>query len=130
MIDMNERLNLLRKELRLSQEEFGKRLGVGKSAISYLESGRSSLTDQMIKLICKEFNVSEDWIRTGNGEMRNVLEEDETARFVGELLFDTDNPFYDIIKEVIRTYVELDPKSQDVLKMSAVKFLENIKKEG
>lgn len=127
---MNERLNLLRKELRLSQEEFGKRLGVGKSAISYLESGRSSLTDQMIKLICKEFNVSEDWIRTGNGEMRNTLEEDETARFVGELLFDSDNPFYDIIKEVIRTYVELDPKSQEVLKMSAVKFLENIKKEG
>ncbi len=127
---MNERLNLLRKELRLSQEEFGKRLGVGKSAISYLESGRSSLTDQMIKLICKEFNVSEDWIRTGKGEMHNVLEEDETARLVGEMLFDADNPFYDIIKEVVRTYVELDPKSQEVLKLSAVKFLENIKKEG
>ena len=127
---MNERLNLLRKELQLSQEEFGKRLGVGKSAISYLESGRSSLTDQMIKLICKEFSINEDWIRTGKGEMRNIIEEDETARLVGEMLFDIDNPFYDIIKEVVRTYVELDPKSQEVLKMSAVKFLNNIKKEG
>lgn len=69
MILLNDRLKHLRKTLKLSQEEFGKRLGVGKSAISYLESGRSNITDQMTKSICREYNVDFHWFTTGEGEM-------------------------------------------------------------
>ena len=60
---MNERIRALRKELNLTMEKFGIRLGVGKTAISKLENGERNLTDQMFKSICREFNVSEDWLR-------------------------------------------------------------------
>lgn len=66
---MNERIRELRKKLNLTMEKFGGRLGVGKTAISKIEKGDNSLTDQMFKSICREFNVNEEWARTGKGEM-------------------------------------------------------------
>ena len=50
-------------------EKFGQKLGVKKNTVSQWESGANSLTDQMFKSICREFNVSEEWLRTGKGEM-------------------------------------------------------------
>ncbi len=74
---MNERIRALRKELNLTMEKFGIRLGVGKTAISKLENGERNLTDQMFKSICREFNVSEDWLRSGHGNMFNSSSQDE-----------------------------------------------------
>lgn len=68
-MNKNERVKLLRKELGLTMEKFGERLGVKKSAISSIESGRNSLTDQMIKSICREFGADYIWLTTGDGEM-------------------------------------------------------------
>ena len=53
----------------MTQDEFGNKLGIKKSAVSKIEKGENNATDQMIKLMVKEFGVNEDWIRTGNGEM-------------------------------------------------------------
>lgn len=66
---MNTRIKVLRKQLNLSQEAFGFRLGVTAAGISKIESADRHLTGQMIKLICNEFCVNEQWIRTGEGEM-------------------------------------------------------------
>lgn len=66
---MKNRIKLVRKELNLTQESFGKRLGVRKTAISKIENGENNLTKQMLRLICSEFNVNEDWLQTGVGEM-------------------------------------------------------------
>lgn len=66
---MNQRILKLRKSLDLTMEEFGKKLGVTRSAISNIESGKRNLTEQMIISICREFSVNEEWLRTGNGEM-------------------------------------------------------------
>lgn len=66
---MKERLKELRKTLNLSQEEFGNKLGVTKATISRLESGTNKLTEQMIKSICREFNVDYYWLTDGIGEM-------------------------------------------------------------
>ena len=74
---MNERIRALRKELNLTMEKFGIRLGVGKTAISKLENGERNLTDQMFKSICREFNVSEDLLRSGHGNMFNSSSQDE-----------------------------------------------------
>lgn len=65
----NERVRELRKILGLTLEKFGERLGVKKNAISAIENGRNSLTDQMTKAICREFNVDYIWLTTGEGEM-------------------------------------------------------------
>ena len=107
-----ERIRELRKELGLTMEKFGERLGVGKTAISKIENGERNLTDQMTLSICREFNVNGTWLRTGDGEMfEQLLDEDEVAAYVAELL-DPDNPFADLIIEIMRTYSQLDPVSQ------------------
>lgn len=64
-----ERVKAVRKEFKLTLDGFGERLGVTKVAISNIERGNRNLTEQMLKAICREFNVNEDWLRTGEGEM-------------------------------------------------------------
>lgn len=64
-----ERVKELRKSLNYTLDKFGGKLGVQKSAISKIEKGENNLTDQMLLSICREFGVSEEWLRTGEGEM-------------------------------------------------------------
>lgn len=66
---MNERVKELRTTLGLSGEKFGEPLGVKRNSISQIETGKNNLTEQMIKSICLAYNVNEDWLRTGEGEM-------------------------------------------------------------
>ena len=66
---MNERLKLLRKTLKLSQDAFAERIGMKGSSISLLESGGRNITEQVIKSICREFNVDYILLTTGDGEM-------------------------------------------------------------
>ena len=64
-----ERVKELRKTLSLTLEKFGQRIGVGKSTVSDLESGRRSFSEHMTKSICREFGVDYIWLTTGDGEM-------------------------------------------------------------
>ena len=64
-----ERVREVRKTLGLTLEKFGEKLGVKKNAISQIETGRNSLTDQMTKAICREFGVDYIFLTTGEGEM-------------------------------------------------------------
>ena len=129
---MNKRLRELRKALVLTQGEFGKILGITTSGVSDIESGRRNVTEQHLIMLSnyKEKPIDVNWIRTGEGEMfLPVLEEDETALYVSELLEDEgDNPLYTIIREVMHTYSELSPKSQEVIRDAAEKLLENLRK--
>ena len=128
---MNKRFRALRKALGLTQGEFGKILGLTTSGVSEIESGRRNVTEQHLIMLSnyKEKPIDVNWIRTGEGEMfLPVLEEDEMALYVSELLEDEgDNPLYTIIKEVMHTYSELSPKSQEVIRDAAAKLLENLK---
>lgn len=76
----------LRKELNMSQEKFGKDLGVGKTAISKLEKGDNNITNTMSKLICTTYNVNEEWLHTGEGDM-----------------FEKNNPSNSIVKMAAKT---------------------------
>ena len=64
-----ERIKDVRNSLGLTLEKFGEKLGVTKTAISRLEKGERSLTEQMTKSICREFSVDYMWLTTGEGEM-------------------------------------------------------------
>jgi transcriptional regulator with XRE-family HTH domain len=66
---MKERLTKIRKALQMNQEEFAERLGMTGRALSMIEVGTNLLTEKNIKFICMTFNVSELWLRTGEGEM-------------------------------------------------------------
>lgn len=76
---MNERIREIRNDHKLTQEEFAKRICIGKSALSRLESGVNNPGDQTIKLICSEFGVRREWLELGekpkyNSEMTNAPE--------------------------------------------------------
>lgn len=64
-----ERVREIRKKLGLTLEKFGERLGVGKTAISNIETGNRNLTEQMTKSICREFSIDYIWLTTGEGNM-------------------------------------------------------------
>lgn len=76
-MNANERIKHLREHLNISQEKLGETIGLSKSGISSIENGNRNVTEKHIKLISSCFNVNEDWLRTGNGDMFNPMSEDE-----------------------------------------------------
>lgn len=122
---MKERIKQIRKEERLTQIEFGERIGVKGNTITNYETGLRNPTDAVIKAICREFNVNETWLRTGDGDMFIQLTRDEQIeQFVGELLKDEDDSFK---RRIISGLAALDAAGWQVLE----DFLDSIqKKEG
>lgn len=130
---MNERIKELRKALGLTLEKFGTQLGVGKTAISSIEHGVNNVTEQMIKSICREFNVDYIWLTTGKGEMfRQTTPEDEVLVYVSQLIDEKDNPFFNIILETMHTYNQLNPENRKIISSYCKELLQNLqsKKES
>lgn len=125
---MNSRIVEVRKTAKLTQEQFAKKVKISTNYVTLIETGRKNPGDRLISDICREFNINEEWLRTGTGEMYD-LPEDETAAIVSDLL-EEDNPFYDIIKGIMKTYQGLDEKSQKILLDFSEELLENLKKGG
>lgn len=112
---MEKRLRTIRKALGLSQEQLGQALGVSNTAISKLENGENNITEQNIKAICREFDVNENWLRTGQGEMFVELTPDEEFdKLCLEIQLSDD----ELIKKIMRTYWHLSKEErQGVQKM-------------
>ncbi len=84
---MNERIKLLRKTLDLTQREFANKLGMKQNTIATYEMGRSNPSEPTIAHICKEFNVNETWLRTGDGEMfKQITRADAISDFIHDTL--------------------------------------------
>ena len=84
---MGERIKELRKALGLTQQEFSDRIGVKRNTIAQYESGRNEPLDAVITLICRTYDVSEEWLRTGEGDMFVQRSRDEElAAFFGDLM--------------------------------------------
>lgn len=98
-----ERIREVRKTLGLTLEKFGDKIGIKKNSVSQLENGINNLTEQMAKAICREYSVSEEWLRNGTGSMFAPTESfsmDEYIRQKGAS---------DLELEIIKIYFELDP---------------------
>ena len=90
-LNLNSRLKEVRLNLGLSQEYFGKKIGLTRSAVSKLETNSRGVTKQTIKTISREFNVNENWLKTGEGNMFIELSKSElAANVVGRLLSEDD----------------------------------------
>jgi len=127
---VNERVKEIRKTEELTMESFGEKLGVGRTAISNIESCKRNVTDQMIKSICREFGYREEWLRDGiEPKQPPKLEEDELAEYIEDLL-STENPAYTLIKSILKTYCKLDDKSKQVINETIDGLIAEMKKEG
>lgn len=111
---MYERFKELRKTLKLSQADFGARIGVSRDTVANIEGGRIELKDVFIMAVKKEFHVSEEWLRTGAGDMY-ALPEDEVGALVADLVENGDSDFYKLIISVMKKYHALPDKDKAVV---------------
>lgn len=91
---MNNRIKQLRLALEMSQDEFGRRLGVTRGAITNIELNKVEPKPLFVDLIVREFGVSETWLRTGEGEMFVSLDRrKKIAAFLGDLMREEEDGF-------------------------------------
>lgn len=103
---MNERIKELRIALRLTQEDFGKVIGVQRAAVNKWEKGINGVADSMILSICREFGVNEHWLRTGEGEMFEQTRETVLDRLAAEYSLDKEQV------SVIENFLDLSPQER------------------
>ncbi len=127
---LKERLKKIRKTLDITQQEFADRIGIKRNSYANYEIGRNIPIDAIILSICREFNVNEDWLRTGAGGDENMFvklsEDEELAMYTQMLLDSTDDVVADMIKEIIVIYEKLDNDSKQALKNVARKLLDKM----
>ena len=122
---MSERIKQIRKGKDISQEEFGNKIGITRSSVSLLESGRNNPSEQTIKLICEKFGVNELWLRTGQGNLDEKLEgEERYALNIGKLQ-NTDN---ETVMRWVNAIAETNPELLEDIEKFFMTLL-GIKKE-
>ena len=128
---IGERIRAIRKTVKLSQTEFGVRLGVGLGVIRNLEAGLTTPSEAQIDLMCNVFTVNPEWLESGRGEMfRDLSREEKIAAFVGEALADETDSFK---RDLISLLASLDEAGWQKLRDAAqvvVDAIERQKKEG
>lgn len=106
---INDRIRILRKEkLGLTMDDFGKHIGVGKTAISKIESGDRGVTDQMFTFIVREFHVRPEWLRDGEGEMF-----DKQSGLLGKLRHEYN--LTDLETAIIAEFIQMNPRERELM---------------
>ena len=118
---MNERIKLLRKALELNQTDFGARIGVKQGTGAAYESGARVPLDSVVVSICREFGVSESWLRSGEGEMfLQLSREEEITKFCMSIIRDPDSEFQ---RQFVSVLARLAPPQWQLLSDMADKLL-------
>lgn len=120
---MNERIKELRKSLGLTQEKFSSRIGIKRNTLANYEIGRNDPIDGIVFSICREFNVNEQWLRTGEGEMFEKQNNAAVAK-AAQLLGKKDP----IFEAFVETYADLSPSDRDILLKTSMKFLKSLER--
>lgn len=120
-----ERIRELRKTLGLTLEKFGEKIGLKKNSISQLENGKNSVTEQVIKAICREYNVDYIWLTTGNGDM--FIDSDNDVMEMIDRIMSGENKFH---KNLFKTFARLEVDELLALEKIIDKFIEVSKEDA
>ena len=122
---MHNRIKTIRTTAGLTQQEFADKLGIKRGTIANYELGRNDPIDAVINLICREFSISENWLRTGEGDMRTPRSrEEEIADLVAKAISGT-NEFK---KAVIRMICTRSEAELQVLEKMLTTIAEDVEK--
>lgn len=126
---MKDRIKAVRKELALNQTDFGSRIGVKQGTVAAYENGSRIPLDSVIVSICREFGVSEHWLRTGQGEMFvRLSREEEITKFLMTVIRDPDSEFQ---RRFVSVLAQLTPEQWQLMEQMAHQLIdEGNKKEG
>ena len=117
-METKERVTQLRESESLSMRKFAERLGVSVSTVSLIEKGERELQTPLAKAICKEFDVSEEWLMTGKGEMR--LPEDDVGAKLMAILIEDDSEVAKVMKRVYDRYINMDDSQKEAVDTSLI----------
>lgn len=122
---MKERIKKLRKALGLTQQEFADRIGISRGNIATYETRDGSPGSSVINLICREFNVNESWLRTGEGGDSAMFvqrsRDDELSAFVDELMKEQPQDFR---RRLVTALSRLKPEQWDALESIALSLID------
>lgn len=110
-MDIRERIKHFRKKVKkLTQDDFAKKINMSRSNLAGIESGGVNITDRVLSDICREFNVSDTWIRTGEGSMYAENESSVLAQAAAALGLDEEE------KKFLAAYLKLQPEMRENVK--------------
>lgn len=125
-MDIVDRIIKIREHSKDSQEKFAYRLGLSRNFINQVENRKKNVSDRTISDICSEFNIREEWLRNGTGEMFEDLSEDEkVASILGKIFTDKESDIYDFKMAVFRELGKLEEKDWAVIQ----RLVDGISKE-
>lgn len=123
-----ERIREVRKALGLTLEKFGEKIGMKKNSVSQLENGKNSVTEQVVKAICREYNVDYMWLTTGDGEMFIDTDDDFIER-IDRIMAGEDEARKSLFKFMLELSDE-DIAALDRLMKKAIEFTQNNKEKN
>ena len=123
---LNERIKALRKQLDMTQSEFAQKIGTSQNVLANYEIGRRNPSNSVINNICKTFDVNEDWLRTGEGEMFIKLpEEDLFSKAAASCIKDNDST----AMEALILWRSLSPEARENVKNYIRQIFDVIKEQ-
>lgn len=122
-----ERIREVRKALGLTLEKFGEKIGMKKNSVSQLENRKNSVTEQVVKAICREYNVDYMWLTTGDGEMFIDTDDDFIER-IDRIMAGEDEARKSLFKFMLELSDE-DIAALDRLMKKAIEFTQNNKEK-
>lgn len=117
---MGDRLKVLRKKLGLTQQEFADRLGIKRNAVTNYEVGRNDPADMVVSLICREFSVSEKWLRTGEGDMFIQKRREEQ---IAEYFHDLQGLNDELKKRLVAALAAIQTKDWEIIRQIVEKIV-------
>lgn len=122
---MNERIRKIRKDFNLSQNKFGEKIGVAPNTVTNYETNRRTPSDAVILCICREFNVNENWLRTGTGDPYISITENDLIKKATILLSKKDPVF----ESFIEIYSKLTPENKQLIIKIGLDFFDTLKEK-
>lgn len=120
------RIREVRVSNNLTQQSFADRIGISRGALANYEVDRNEPIDAVITLICREFNINESWLRTGEGEMmRPVSRDEEISSFMGDVMRGESDDFR---RRLVAVLAKLDVSEWEILEKMALKLADECKK--
>ncbi len=118
-MEMYERICLIRKSLKMNQNTFAEALGFAQSTIAMIEVGKREISERHIKAICSQFQINEEWLRTGKGSMHVETKND----YINQLVSRYNGS--DLLRKVIEAFISLN----DEERKAVLKFIDNLDPE-
>lgn len=117
---MNNRIKEVRTKLKITQQEFADRIGCSRSGLANYEVGRNEPINSVIVAICREFNVNENWLRTGKGEMFAPVNRDKEIEAFMDTILKSESA--DFRRRLVSVLTKLDPAEWELLERMALKL--------